>query len=58
MYKRTNHGHRYYDTPDDSLPRPMVLVCDEDYVPPTHIKTNLRNVGKTLADFRRWLATK
>ena len=36
----------------------MTLRCDEDYVPLMHIRTNLSNVGKTIADFRRWLKTK
>jgi hypothetical protein len=34
----------------------MTLRCNERFVPATHIQTNLRLIGKTRADIRRWLS--
>ncbi len=38
------------------MPRPIVLRCNKEFVPGTHLHTNLLTMGKTLADFREWLA--
>ena len=55
-YKRTSNGHDHYDREKNPLARPMTLRCNERFVPATHIQTNLRLIGKTRADIRRWLS--
>ena len=37
------------------MSRPITLRPNERFVPLTHVKTNLRTMGKTLAEFRAWL---
>ncbi len=53
---RNNSGHFYYNTPDRTLRRNIVLRINKDKVVPlAHIHTNLQTLGKTKKEFTDWL---
>jgi hypothetical protein len=53
VHIRTEGGHECWDTPEDSLCRPVTIQTHFKEIPLLHIKTNLRTMNISNKEFEK-----